>query len=49
MAKVAAQRQALQQLLHHCTAQILAGQTLPVLVIRMCVHATKLRCSAALL
>ncbi len=32
MAKVAVQRQALQQLLHHCTAQLLASQTCPVLV-----------------
>ncbi|DBB09942.1 TPA: hypothetical protein ACH3X3_001545 [Trebouxia sp. C0006] len=31
MAKVAVQRQALQQLLHHCTAQLLASQTCPVL------------------
>ena len=49
MAKVAAQRQALQQLLHHCTAQILASQTCPVLVICLSIYASTFCCSAACL
>lgn len=46
MAKVAAQRQALQQLLHHCSAQLLASQTCPVLVSPLVAPASKfsMRC-----
>ncbi len=45
MAKVAVQRQALQQLLHHCTAQLLASQTCPVLVSHVIYLETKQTCS----
>ncbi len=44
MAKVAVQRQALQQLLHHCTAQLLASQTCPVLVSHVIYLKTKQTC-----
>ncbi len=44
MAKVAVQRQALQQLLHHCTAQLLASQTCPVLVSQVIYLETKETC-----
>ncbi len=44
MAKVAVQRQALQQLLHHCTAQLLASQTCPVLVSHVIYLETKQTC-----
>ena len=43
-AKVAVQRQALQQLLHHCTAQLLASQTCPVLVSHVIYLETKQTC-----
>lgn len=45
MAKVAVQRQALQQLLHHCTAQLLVSQTCPVLVSHVIYLETKQTCT----